>query len=192
MIKTLITLLVLLSFNVKAGIIDTDVDSFIDTNSGLEWMDFGVNIGTPIELVLEAYPEWRMPTYQEVYDLVDTVFVPDSTLIRVTQTRIDYGAVNKNGYDNYFIAMGIDLGTRNFLAESSFYENGIEHYVEVVSNSYWGGDHFYLNNSKYSSRTVLGTMLVKSAVDVPEPSTIVLMLLAFFGLMVLRTNHKHP
>jgi len=190
--KILITLLILLSFNVKAGIIDTDVNSFIDTNSELEWMDFGVNIGIPIEFVLDVYPGWRMPTYKEVYDLVDTVFAPNSTLIRINQTRIDYGAVNKNGYDDYFSAMGIDLSTRNFLAESKFYDNDNTHYVEVVSNSYWGGDHFYLNNSKYSNRTVLGTMLVKSSVNVPEPSTMVLMLFAFLGLLVLRTNYKHP
>ena len=60
---------------VNAAIIDTDEDSFIDTQTGLEWMDFGINNHQSFNEVSSQlgaggeYEDWRLPSIDEVYTM---------------------------------------------------------------------------------------------------------------------------
>ncbi|MBD3587605.1 hypothetical protein HHX48_17845 [Salinimonas sp. HHU 13199] len=59
---------------------DTDRGSFVDLDTGLEWMDFGIVNNLPLSHVLENLSEggdyygWRMPNENEVNDLWRKVF----------------------------------------------------------------------------------------------------------------------
>jgi len=73
--KLFFTLLfIFTSFAASAGlIIDTDNDSFIDSSTTLEWIDFGVNNGQSFSYISSQlsiggdYEGWRLPTIDEVY-----------------------------------------------------------------------------------------------------------------------------
>lgn len=62
------------------SLIDTDRDSFIDTESGLEWMDFGMTNNLALSYVLNnlgaggEYFGWRLPSESEVLDLWQKAF----------------------------------------------------------------------------------------------------------------------
>ena len=62
------------SFAASAGLIlDTNNDSFIDSSTTLEWIDFGVNNGQSFSYISSQlssggdYEGWRLPTVDEVY-----------------------------------------------------------------------------------------------------------------------------
>lgn len=65
--------LICLNNSANATIINTDQDSFVDTVSGLEWMDFGLNNHQSFNYVSSQlgfggeYEGWRLPTINEVY-----------------------------------------------------------------------------------------------------------------------------
>ena len=70
------------SFNASAGLItDTDRDSFIDSTTSLEWMDFGVNSADTYDFVAsqlgtgQAYDGWRLATKDEVYNMYSNTFL---------------------------------------------------------------------------------------------------------------------
>ena len=83
------------AFNVNAAIVETtnpildatflDVgQSHWDTNTDLEWLDFGHLVDGPNtfgysinETVAAGGDVWRLPTYTEVYNLFNTFFEPD-------------------------------------------------------------------------------------------------------------------
>lgn len=79
--KWIVTLLglIILTQNTYAGIIDTDSNSFIDTGTGLEWMDFGINnihsFGYVESQLSESgdYEGWRLPSSEEVYSMWTTL-----------------------------------------------------------------------------------------------------------------------
>ena len=64
-----------ISFNCFSALINTDYDSFIDSNSGLVWIDFGqTNKLSYNEVVAELedgglFSAWRLPTAQEVHGM---------------------------------------------------------------------------------------------------------------------------
>ena len=69
-------------FNASAGLItDTDRDSFIDSTTSLEWMDFGVNSADTYDFVAsqlgtgQAYDGWRLATKDEVYNMYSNTFL---------------------------------------------------------------------------------------------------------------------
>ncbi len=71
-------LVVILSMGANAAIIDNttfEYDSFIDTETGLAWMDFGINNRKSFNYVAnqlnsgDEYYGWRLPTSAEVYAL---------------------------------------------------------------------------------------------------------------------------
>ena len=76
--KVLALCAVTLAFGANAAIIENDdflADSFKDTNTGLVWMDFGINnIYTYNEVVAkleegEEYEGWRLPDFNEVSEM---------------------------------------------------------------------------------------------------------------------------
>ena len=69
-------------FNVaNAEIIDTTNDSFIDINTDLEWMDFGVNNHLTYDEVISLlgegglYEEWSLATAEQVYTMMANTFL---------------------------------------------------------------------------------------------------------------------
>lgn len=68
------------SFLTKASIIDTNNNTFIDTQTSLEWLDFGVNNGETFNYVSnqlgegDKYSGWMLPTETEVKMLWNNAF----------------------------------------------------------------------------------------------------------------------
>lgn len=66
---------------VQAALIDTASSSFIDSETSLEWMDFGVNKDATYNEVVAAlenggiYTGWRLPTTEEVFTMFNNAFV---------------------------------------------------------------------------------------------------------------------
>ncbi len=81
-LKLITTVLFLISpFVANATIINTDSDSFIDQNTGLEWMDFGINNNESFNYVSShldtEYLGWRLATQTEVVTLWSSLFSTD-------------------------------------------------------------------------------------------------------------------
>jgi hypothetical protein len=113
----------------QAGVIegsDPLIATFVDTSSGLEWMDFGVNndasrsVSSLVDNLPAIYPEWRLPTFREVIDLFVGTFEPFSEgntfdfdydggstggLFRYTVT--DFATVG-SAFNPIFAVMGFD------------------------------------------------------------------------------------
>lgn len=83
MLKKIITVGILITFSMtaSAGLINTTENSFIDENSSLEWMDFGVNNTDTYDFVSsqlgagQAYEGWRLATIDEVYNMYSNTFL---------------------------------------------------------------------------------------------------------------------
>ena len=64
----------------NASIINADNSSFLDTNTGLEWIDFGINDRYTYDFVSnqlgagQRYSGWRLATEDEVVDLYFSYF----------------------------------------------------------------------------------------------------------------------
>lgn len=74
--KILVVLLFLmLSFNCFSALINTTNNSFIDSNTGLEWIDFGQTNNLSYNQVVSElevgglFSAWRLPTAQEVHEM---------------------------------------------------------------------------------------------------------------------------
>lgn len=81
-LKILVTITLSLFINVAANagvIVDTDNDSFIDTSTGIEWLDFGVNNGQSFNDVVSQlgtggrYAGWVLPTLNQVHTMWSNV-----------------------------------------------------------------------------------------------------------------------
>ena len=74
-------ILITFSMTASAGLINTTENSFIDENSSLEWMDFGVNNTDTYDFVSsqlgngQAYEGWRLATIDEVYNMYSNTFL---------------------------------------------------------------------------------------------------------------------
>jgi hypothetical protein len=80
--KTVTAILFLaLSFTANAGLINTTNASFIDQNTGLEWMDFGINNIDTYEFIAsqldtgDKYEGWRLATKDDVYTMYSNTFL---------------------------------------------------------------------------------------------------------------------
>ncbi|TAP40841.1 hypothetical protein [Alteromonas sp. KUL49] len=121
-----------LAFGTNAAVIDNEdslAGSFIDTNTNLVWMDFGINNNyTYYEVVSKLadggeFEGWRLPDYDEVYDMwFGVINASNSDIDRVREDFYGPGTdlyldANSDGaddsvWDNAFDVMGYNsLGT---------------------------------------------------------------------------------
>ena len=201
----------LLSCTANAGLItDTANDSFIDETTGIEWMDFGINNHLTYTQVTEqldtTFSGWSLATQDQVYSLWANAFLglgahnelPNR--FGIGQLYVTDGS-NEAGSVIYPIAeiMGANLkqseGTRYEDHMSRGLFSGTDGLSVVSLDVQVGAYDDYSNpdsatlvdNKSFDSllsyeSAIFSTMLVKSSVDVPEPSTIAIFALGMFGL----------
>ncbi|MGK0235249.1 MAG: hypothetical protein ACI9EK_001782 [Psychroserpens sp.] len=196
----------------NAGLInDTNNNSFIDQNTGLEWMDFGVNNGmsyNDVTLQLLAggdYYGWKLANKSQVYEMWANAFLglgassefPDGN--GLGQLFVYDGADEIDSvFTHIFNVMGfntnIDLASVYDRRYSSAWFPGTEglSYVEWRQQSDTSGisqfgdmaalrDYQDYSSSSDEEDIKRGTMLIR-VTDVPEPSTLAIFLLGIVGV----------
>ncbi len=186
-----------------------DNKAALETSTGLVWMDFGVNqhqsYSEVVSLLDSDYAGWRLPTAAEVDHLWTGLF---GSLPEWNRFFQGLGYLSTAAHDAYFAELFEVFGNsadatfniedefgiaETWTAKSMFgvfiKEPGVSGFVRADSPY----DDIHENNAMYLEMfdtDVSGwfsTMLVKnSATDVPEPSPLVLSLLAMIALVMRR------
>ncbi|MVB73572.1 hypothetical protein D6U90_04495 [Vibrio cholerae] len=221
-----ILVLFFLTSPLHAALIDTERDSFVDPNTSLEWMDFGVNKGmsyrdVELELVTGGlFEQWRLPTADEVYELWFAHIASLDGYYNYNYTYPSYrGALSDKldieGPDSSFESLFDIMGAKNEQYYESPYEQWVDvslmkfegkaglafielvdredniglyrDYIDLTDAPDWSSEYYY--NERIER---YGTLLVRNAVDVPSPPTLLLMLSALGIILIrpLRTKHQ--
>ncbi|PCH94457.1 MAG: hypothetical protein COB83_11425 [Gammaproteobacteria bacterium] len=150
----LVSFVLLTSSIASAGlIVDTANDSFIDTTTSIEWMDFGINNGESFNFVASQlgtggkYFNWMLPTKEQVYAMWATAFLnlgadveePNNTGTGQLYAS-DGGGVFGSVFTNIFQSMGYNStysqNTGNELYQSLGWFVGTDGLSYVSSNQY--------------------------------------------------------
>lgn len=194
-----------LSCNAHAGIIDTTNDSFIDENTGLEWMDFGINNKFTYNYVASqlgtggVYEGWRLPTESEVLELWVNTFTnlgllyvlpdgPDNDVWYVEDAmgqEILWPFVDIMGGHNDLYESGTNLlngGSAGWFQGTNGLAN-VEFSTHKNGMGYAYYDNFYRYNNAVTEGIEHSTLLV-----LPAPSALSIFL---FGLISLGMRRKY-
>jgi hypothetical protein len=204
--KILISFLILcITGSAKATIIETTNNSFIDQETGFEWMDFGVagNVGISFNGVVAKlgtggdFQGWRLPTNDEVYAMMKSAFLGLGAPIEITDpanprllgVNSDLAAQGGSRLDNVFAIMGFNILSNQsepFVGNAStgLYQEGNElgflfMYDFFQNNDY--SDFVFISLDPFSDNgdlTGTSTLLVKA----PEPSTLAILALGMLSL----------
>lgn len=220
--KTLIniTAILLLSFSKLSSaslIIDTNDNSFIDTSTRLEWMDFGINnnysfnqVVAQLELGGEYYG-WSLPTGEQVrimwanaflgigannekINLIDNDFTVQDGENEIGSVFTE--TLNAMSFNLIEHAGSIDerkTGYGRYIGDNGMSRVQLKHYTDLqgINSNY---DQVEYDSGRFSDfDRVLeknSTLLVKvlTKVDVPEPPTLAVFILGGLGLVARRYN----
>ena len=162
-----------------------------DVDTGLIWLDFGVNNGESINSVVNnltsTYSGWRLPTEAEVVGFWERLAVSDLTGI------FDFWGANKTPSDHLpYLAWGYFVDDEGYLGAAYIMEElessrkiedsytnkkiitGIE--KKIIDVKYDGSDYYLFN---LDGAAEISTLLVKKTV-VSEPPLLFLLLLTMF------------
>ena len=199
--------------NAEVILIDTDNDSFIDTTTGLEWMDFGINNNYTYNFVASqlgeggSYEGWSLATSDQVLTMWTNAFIGLGASIENTDYYGTGQLMVKDGneivgsvFTDVFDVMSYNtiLGSDGMTATGAFEgQDGLSTIYLAnhigLSNDLIRYDHIHL--SDHENRDYLrtdtnirySTMLVKtSSIDVPEPTTFAVFALGLMGLGIRR------
>ncbi len=195
LIATLALTVAMISGTAQAGLITASDDSFIDTDTNLEWIKFGVNDGQSYNQTISTLTNgWRVATQDEIFDLFKNSFY-QLTDRRTRNSNFLFAESLDDSFDELFeivgfnakyrvkpsnvkyaLSEGLVLKDNNefVLVSLRNYEHTHADSVNISTEPNWGdfGDKPLFNS---------GAMLVK---EVPEPSTLILLSLALGGLLV--------
>lgn len=113
----------------EAALIDTNRNSFVDTATNLEWMDFGINNQYTIQYTVDnlatLYPGWRLPTQTEAVEMwvnafsslgaggpYDIAYDPSSSAGPYFK-RWDQGPSGVTAFQGVFSIMGYNYSTQD-------------------------------------------------------------------------------
>ena len=134
--------------------IDTDNDSFIDTSTNLEWMDFGINNNYSYNSVVSElgsggiYSEWRLASKDEVYNMWALAFLnvganfEDKDYYGIEQFRAQDG---KNTFGSVFTGITQIMGYNGIHGAGE-----INEHVAAVGLFQGSNGISYVNNWTYS------------------------------------------
>ncbi|WP_259367139.1 MULTISPECIES: PEP-CTERM sorting domain-containing protein [unclassified Colwellia] len=178
----------------SAGIINAADETFVDTTTGLQWMDFGVNnqhTYTEVSsMLVTTYSGWQLADMQQVIELWDNMLAPLSTDVNRYDTGAEYS--NYSGAEPYTGLKAIIGENTPNMSLGWFADNtGSMSYAYSDMNGY---AHVMGRNSNYDSYKTntnerYSTFLVRSA-NVPEPSTLAIFALGMIGLASRRFKKK--
>ena len=225
---TLLTIAIVFTYNVQANMMDTSNNSFIDQNTGLEWIDFGVNNGKSYNYVVSQltvggeYEGWSLPTEDQVYKMWADAFLGlgatsetdnyyDSGELIVKDGESVKGSVISDrmqimGGWNLLLGMRMDeeaLSYGMFMDQyglryveviyyTDFFSGHYSRYEKIVDQADIAslGYNYFSDNSYGSARDQSGkyssTLLVKNAMNVPAPSSFVILILGLLGIILSR------
>ena len=191
--------------------VDTGNDSFIDTSTGLEWMDFGINNNQSYNYVSSqlglggTYESWRLATADEVYAMWTTAFISDENQWMDLNYfgdgqfyTYDYRGIEGNLWDVNSDVMGYnwnitgnDKQSRGWFEDSSgnftyVYVNNTSH-PNYHDKAHLGGEVVGSDDvNQYSSTLLVKDIMVDEVVDVNEPATLAIFALGIIGLRIRR------
>jgi hypothetical protein len=179
----------------SAGIIDAADNTFDDTTTGLQWMDFGVNnhhtYNEVSNLLGTTYSGWQLASQEQVIELWENIFAPLSTNTNTYATGHRYSQYQTGNGGFTSLKTIIGKNTSNYslgwFADNqgslSYAHSNMFDYAQVH------GRNVNYNGYKTSTNTSYSTMLVRSA-NVPEPSTLAIFALGMMGLASRRFKKK--
>ncbi len=189
--------LALISVTSNAGIIDTTNNSFIDTDTGLEWMDFGVNNSHTPQHVWDnigtLYPGWRAASQAQVLLMWDNAFGGRGSDWDAQFDGLGYYSIYNDDTDAdsvheaVFDVMSYNSTTSDAYNAKGWFEDD-DGFLSLVAyeDHHVGFDWVYAigrGTEHTGFRTKEGdqwsTMLVR---DVPEPATLAIMGLGLAGI----------
>jgi hypothetical protein len=220
--KTLFLLCLLLSVTSQAlpilqadAFTEGDNKAAVEIDTGLIWMDFGVNTGSTYSEIVNSlstdYVGWRLPTLEEVDHLWMGLF---GNLPEYHRWEPELGVMYSMDYDDYFGEIFSVFGTTEDLSSIYLDENGVisdtwisktmqgvfqvspEIHGMVRAQSPYDDVHpndtLYLvsSNINVSDWITSSTLLVKDPVTVPEPGALSLLLLGLFGIVIIKRIRK--
>lgn len=146
---------------VNAAIIDTDEDSFIDTQTGLEWMDFGINNHQSFNEVSSQlgaggeYEDWRLPSIDEVYTMWHNVANLDEVEADYENLH-EYGTWQFNATDYAFQSVWDDIWSILGVNLEQIYDG---QYIWSALGFFEGTDG--LSFVSYQNRAVVGSDYIR-------------------------------
>lgn len=184
-----------------------DNKAALETETGLVWMDFGVNQHYSYAQVASKlstdYLGWRLPTESEVIKLWTGLFAA----MPGWSTYSGIGFIESPSLDSEFESIFAILGSgldatyintntqtnesETWTARSGFgvfkFDSGNYGIVSMASpyDTVHNNEALYLDLHGVDASDWYGTMLVKNT-DVPEPSSLMLLGLGVFGLLFVR------
>jgi len=216
--KNLILLVILLNVSLfippiaNAGIIDTDSESFIDTQSGLEWMDFGINNIDSYNFVSsnlgsgQKYNGWRVASSEDVTNLLINAFFGFGN----TETgNVGGWDIVTHAYNNNSTGSNIEhifdfMGFNRAVFSSNLFSHNLSRglfetssgglreliladYPNTLNADIVGISTIPISKLHFKSSDYLGfsTMLIKK---VPEPSTVILFMITLFFLLIKKNR----
>ena len=204
---------------VTAAIVDTDNDSFIDTNTGLEWMDFGVNSGQSFNYVVSQlglggeYEGWSLPDADQVYQMWSGAFLGQGAQLELPDHYgpgefyvADWATDVASVFDETYEIMGYNFlqyagATNEFEISKGWFESDGGSLSYVRTRNYTFDDPYNVDDSifndimsmdadyKATATAEVSTMLVRT-VSVSEPSTLAIFSLAVIGLASRKLRKK--
>ena len=220
LLRPFLVLLCFLSINSYAlpifqadAFITGDNKATLEVDTGLIWMDFGVNNDRSYAEVVNSlstdYLGWRLPSVQEVNHLWTGLF---SSLPGWVSYGDSFGMGSSMEHDDYFNQIYDVFGTNldmtyilndadgntyeTWLAKSIFgvFETSPQNYGIVSASAPYDAIHrneaLFLASVGSDASSWYGTLLVKDPVTVPEPEGLILLALGFLGLAIRRLRHQ--
>lgn len=218
MIKKIAQTLIVLTFTANCSalpivnadaLVSGDNNAIIDTDTGIKWLDFGINNGSSFNSVINSlsttYQGWRLPTESEVRNLWSKLTAIDSA----DQYQIfSLWGANKTPQDHLpFLSWGYFIDNNGYLGHGSFMETGTvlasfgsgKYYqdgsiiggVSAGSGVKYDGSNYYQFSADGNDE--ISTLLVKDdthsstlSTEVPEPSMLTLLVLSLIGVSLSR------
>jgi hypothetical protein len=199
-------------------ITDTDRDSFIDESTGIEWIDFGINNNQSFNYVASQlgaggeYEGWALATTDQVYEMWQNAFEGlDYRNVGINRREGDLGVLDGadvfgSKFTTIFDVMGHnttrDLGTEDEHRVSFGFFQGTDgisfvHYSALADKGLAPSslndavhlvDYQNYDNARASGSVSSSTLLVRSVINVPGPSTLGIFSLALAGLALRPKN----
>jgi hypothetical protein len=197
--SVLISCFILFCFTAKAGFIDTTNDSFIDSSTGLEWMDFNKLDET------EQYG-WRFATFEESLGLALNGM---GSIAEYGYYPENIGQISSGSYLaltgdflDLFKVIGWDWKLANIpheYTERVHVRNQQGHYHEIDGYRYndgspdWRYQYIHMGNvmPNLDGSLPLGNLKLMLVKEVPEPTTFAIFALGLAGVMVGRKRKRH-
>lgn len=207
------SLFVFISFTANAGVIvDTNNDSFIDSSTSLEWMDFGQNnlltynqVGSLLNSPANT-ENWRLATEEQAISLWTNLFynkgatfniiTPDNNALMnlsdYSSSRLHWDLYEIMGYNIVHTEFeGRDIGTSRGLVANAV--GGLTSFnfgsnprgtSQVSVENHKSTDQFYkTHTSEYYSTLLVRDYKDNTATSVPEPPTLFILALGFVCLL---------